>query len=399
MLFMGIDIAKRRHAAMLMDAQGNILIKPFFFNNDRQGINKLLHLLSQHNEPVAIALESTSHYWLAVYEQLQQAGYAVHVFNPIQIRNFRRTDIRKRKNDRLDSTWIAEFLRINIGRISNSHERIHLQLRQLARFRLTLSDTISDAKRRLLALLDMIFPEYETFFSDLFIASSRALLTRALSPQEFAAFDLDDMTDLLRRSSRGYYGREKAEAIQQVARQSIGVSFMVEVGRVQLDCLLAQIAFAEAQIAQVDTKLAELLADLPENHLTSIPGIGLTAAAILLGEIGNVERFDTADQLVAYAGIDPSVFASGEFEGTRAHMSKRGSSYLRRALWLAATMIRIKDPEIRAFYNKKRAEGKHYGTAMGAVCRKLMVRIYTILKQKRPYEIRKTPSESKKLTA
>lgn len=279
-------IAKRHHAAMLMDAQGNILIKPLFFTNDRQGINKLIHQLSQHNEPVAIALESTSHYWLAVYEQLQQAGYAVHVFNPIQIRNFRRTDIRKRKNDRLDSTWIAEFLRINIDRISNSHERIHLQLRQLARFRLTLSDTISDAKRRLLALLDMIFPEYETFFSGLFITSSRALLTRALSPQEFAALDLDEMTNLLRRASRGYCGREKAEEIRQVARQSIGVSFMVEVGRVQLDCLLAQIAFAEAQIAQVDAKLAELLADLPENHLTSIPGIGLTAAAILLGEIG-----------------------------------------------------------------------------------------------------------------
>ena len=399
MLFVGIDIAKRRHAAMLMDEQGNTVVKPFFFNNDREGINKLLGYLQQHDQPIAIALESTSHYWLAVYDQLQKAGYSIHVFNPIQIRNFRRTDIRKRKNDRLDSIWIAEFLRINIGRIGNSHEPIHLQLKQLARFRLTLSDALGDAKRRITALLDMVFPEYEQFFSDLFIASSRALLTRALSPQEFASFDLEEMTQLIKTASRGYYGHKKAEEIQRVARDSIGVSFMVDVGRIQLNCLLAQLDFIEAQIAEVDAKLNQLVNDLPENHLTSIPGIGPTAAAIFLGEIGNVERFDNADQLVAYAGIDPSVFASGEFEGTRAHMSKRGSSYLRRALWLSSTMVRMKDPEIRAFYKKKRAEGKHYGTAMGAVCRKLMVRIYVILKQKRPYEIRQIPSESQQLSA
>ncbi len=399
MLFMGIDIAKRRHAAMLMDEQGKTVVKPFFFNNDREGINKLLDQLGHYQEPVAIALESTSHYWFAVYDQLQQANYSVHVFNPIQIRNFRRTDIRKRKNDRLDSTWIAEFLRINIGRVSTNHDRVHLQLRQLSRFRLTLSDTIGDAKRRILALLDMIFPEYERFFSDIFIASSRALLAKALSPQDFAEFDLDEMTQILRQASRGYYGREKAEEIQQVARESIGVSFMIDVGRVQLNCLLDQLAFTKTQMAEVDAKLAELVAELPENHLTSIPGIGLTIAAIFLGEIGNVERFETADQLVAYAGIDPSVFSSGQFESTRAHMSKRGSSYLRRALWLSATMARVKDPELKAFYQKKRAEGKPYGTAMGAVCRKLVIRVYTILKQKRPYIIRNTPIASAQISA
>jgi transposase len=392
-LYMGIDIAKRSHTAVVLNAKGEVVVKTLAFDNNRAGIDQMLACLAGFELPVEIALESTGHYWLAVYEQLAEAGYRVHVLNPIQIRNFSRSGIRKRKNDRLDAQWIAEYLRVYEGQLDEMYFNTHLQLRRLSRFRLNLSDQIGDAKRRIVGLLDIVFPEYEQFFSDTLIQSSRQMLAKALAPQEFADFDLTELAQLLRRASHGYYGEAKAREIQGIAQQSVGSSFLLQAARVEMDCLLAQLTFFEAQIDTVDAALAELVETVPDTYLTTIPGIGTTAAAIILGEIGDVRRFEAVEQLIAYAGIDPTVYQSGEFEGNQAHMSKRGSPHLRRILWLAATMARIKDPELKAFYRKKRAEGKCYGTAMGAVCRKLLARIYVVLRDKRPYIIREMAAQ------
>jgi transposase len=390
-LYMGIDIAKRSHMAVVLNAKGEVIVRSLAFDNNRAGIDQLLVCLAGLNLPTEIALESTGHYWLAVYEQLTNAGYRVHVLNPIQIRNFSRSGVRKRKNDRLDAQWIAEYLRVYEDQLDEMYFNTHLQLRRLSRFRLSLSDQIGDAKRRIVVLLDIVFPEYEEFFSDTFIQSSRQMLAKALTPQDFADFDLTELAQVLRSASHGYYGEPKAREIQAIAQQSVGASFLRQAARVEMDCLLAQLTFFEAQIATVDAALAELVDALPDTYLTTIPGIGTTAAAIILGEIGDINRFTCVEQLVAYAGIDPTVYQSGQFEGNQAHMSKRGSPHLRRILWLAATMARIKDPELKAFYWKKRAEGKGYGTAMGAVCRKLLARIYVVLREKRPYIIRESP--------
>lgn len=392
-LYVGIDIAKRSHTAVVLDAKGEIVVKSLVFDNDRAGIDQLLACLAGFDLPVEIALESTGHYWLAVYEQLTNAGYRAHVLNPIQIRNFSRIGVRKRKNDRLDAQWIAEYLRVYEAQLDEMYFNTHLQLRRLSRFRLSLSDQIGDTKRRIIVLLDVVFPEYEGFFSDTFIQSSRHLLTKALTPQEFAALDLTELTQLLRRASRGYYDETKAAEIQAVAQRSVGSSFLRQAARVEMDCLLAQLSFFEAQIDSVDAALAELVEALPDTYLTTIPGIGTTAVAIILGEIGDINRFACVEQLIAYAGIDPTVYQSGEFEGSQAHMSKRGSPHLRRILWLAGTMARLKDPELKAFYWKKRAEGKCYGTAMGAICRKLLARIYVVLREKRPYIIRESSAQ------
>lgn len=387
-LYMGIDIAKYRHAAVVLNAQGEVLVKLLEFDNNRAGFNQLLDCLASFDLPVEIALESTSHYWLATYEQLNNAGYRVHVLNPLQVRHFSRSGIRKNKTDRVDAQWIAEYLRVYETQLDEMHFNFYHQLRRLARFRLSLSDQIGDVKRQILAVLDMVFPEYQHFFSDVFNTTSRQLLEQAVVPQDFVAFELSELTQLIGQASRGYYGEAKAREIQTVAQQSIGLSSMAKAARVELDCLLIQLAGFENQVKVVDTALAELVESLPDTYLTTIPGVGSTAAAILLGEIGDIRRFESAEQLIAYAGIDPSVHQSGQFLGSRAHMSKRGSPHLRRILWLAATMARIKDPELNAFYQKKRAEGKSYGTAMGAVCRKLLVRIFVILREKRPYVVR-----------
>jgi transposase len=161
----------------------------------------------------------------------------------------------------------------------------------------------------------------------------------------------------------------------------------VDAVRVQMHCLVQQIDLLPEQVAQLDDALAELMDQIPQ-HITSIPGIGLASGVAILGEIGDVHLFESVDKLVAYAGIDPAVSQTGQFKASEAHMSKRGSPYLRHALWLAATVAVRYDPDLQAFYGAKRKEGKHHGTVIGAVCRKLLARIYIILKDQRPYVIR-----------
>jgi transposase len=388
--YLGIDVAKRQHKAMLLDAAGATLLKPFSVNNDRAGMDSLLHRLAQVHEPLEIGLEATGHYWLALYDQLTQTGYTVHVLNPLQVHAYQRSGIRKRKSDSIDALWIADFIRVGGARETAQPDQlpIYLQLRQLSRFRFSLTDQIGDAKRRILAVLDRVFPEYETLFSDVFIATSRRLLAEAVLPQDFVDFDLHELTRLLVHSSRGRFGQSKAQEIQAVAGRSIGVTLLADAARVELGCLLAQLTFLEQQVSQVDSALEQLMATLPQQHLTTIPGVGAVTATTILGEVGDITRFSSMDKLVAYAGIDPTLYQSGQFQATEAHMSKRGSPHLRLAVWLAASIARQHDPQLKAFYEKKRAEGKSYGTAMGAVCRKLLHRIYVVLRDQRPYVTR-----------
>ncbi|MFC2031309.1 IS110 family transposase [Chloroflexota bacterium] len=192
---------------------------------------------------------------------------------------------------------------------------------------------------------------------------------------------------MLQTASRGRFGQPKAEAIQSAARQSVGVGFLVDAVRVEMHCLLQQIDLLQEQVAQLDAAMAELMEQIPQ-YITSIPGIGLATGAAILGEIGDVHRFDTVDKLVAYAGIDPTVYQTGQFKASEAHMSKRGSPYLRHALWQAASMAIRYNPDLQAYYQAKRKEGKHHGTVIGAICRRLLAHIYVILKEQRPYVIR-----------
>src|SRR6266542_3859806 len=248
-------------------------------------------------------------------------------------------------------------------------------------------DQIGDAKRRSLSILDRVFPEYETLFSDVFIKSSRALLQQATTAAEFADADLAELTAVLKQKSRGRLGAEKAEALQLAAHDSLGITRLGGVASFELRALLDQIALLEHKVAAIEQQIETRLAEIAQ-HVTEIKGISPVMAASLIAEIGDVQRFRRFESLVAYSGIDPSVFASGEFKATETHMSKRGSPHLRRALWLSAITASQSTPDLGEDLQRRLAEGKPWGTAMGAVARKLLSRIYVILRDNRPYEVR-----------
>jgi len=386
MFYCGIDIAKRQHAVALLDEKGQRTQSIFSIANDRAGFDHLIQSLPAM-DAVMIALEATGHYWLALYDVLTQRGYSVVVLNPLQVAAYRRSGVRKVKNDRSDAVWIADFVRIANPSPTRQDLPVLLQLRELSRFRFRLTEQIGDIKRKLLTILDRVFPEYEQLFSSVFLQASRALLEQAVSAQEVAEMDLQELETLLHAASRGRFGREKAQQIQAQARLSVGVGFLADAAQMEMRCLLAQIELLEQQRDQIDAALTTLMSQIPQ-HITSIPGIGPATGSAIVAEIGDISRFDSPEKLIAYAGIDPSVYRAGQFTASEAHMSKRGSPYLRHALWMVASVAIKQDPELQAYYERKREEGKHHGTALGAVCRKLLIRIYIVLKEQRPYTVR-----------
>ncbi len=388
MFYCGIDIAKRQHVVALLDENGQRMQSIFSISNDRAGFDHLIQSLPAM-DAVMIALEATGHYWLALYDVLTQQGYSVAVLDPLQVAAYRRSGVRKVKNDRSDAIWIADFVRIANPSPTRQDLPVHLQLRELSRFRFRLNEQIGDIKRKLLTILDRVFPEYEQLFSSVFLQTSRSLLQQAVSAQEIAEMDLQELETLLHAASRGRFGGEKAQQIHAQAVQSVGVGFLADAAGIEMRCLLAQIELLEQQRDQIDTVLTTLMSQIPQ-HITSIPGIGPATGAAIVAEIGDISRFDSPEKLIAYAGIDPSVYRAGQFTASEAHMSKRGSPYLRHALWLVASVAIKQDPELQAYYERKREEGKHHGTALGAVCRKLLIRIYIVLKEQRPYAVRPT---------
>jgi transposase len=389
MIAVGIDVGKRSHEACFLGADGREVCRPLRFANTAGGVRLLLERLTALDGPATIAMEASGHYWLGLQRCLDQQGLPVRVINPLQTQGLRTAGVRKTKTDQRDALVVADLVRIGRARANYVPDDTILQLRELTRFRWTLMDQIGDAKRRILGVLDRVFPEFADHFSDPFGTSARELLARAASAAEFAALDLDELTTLLQRASRKRFGRDKAKAIQRSAADSLGLATLGAAARLEIQALLAQIRLLEAHVAQVDAAVAKLL-EHRDQHLTTIPGVGAVLAATILAEIGDVGRFPSFRALVAYAGLDPSVFESGQFQGKRQHLSKRGSPYLRRALYLATHSAHLRNPDLDDYLQRKLAEGKPYKAALVATARKLLARIYIVLKEGRPFEVRNT---------
>ena len=209
------------------------------------------------------------------------------MLNPLQTHAYRKTTVRKVKSDRKDAWLIADVVRIGRGRAAYVPDETILQLRELTRFRWGLVDQIGDAKRWLLTILDRVFPEYESLFSDVFLKSSRALLQQATTAAEFAEADLSELSSILKQTSRGKLGQVKAEAVQTAARESLGLTKLGGVAGFELRALLDQIAFLEQQVAATEEQI-ETLSAACEQHVTDIKGIGPVLAASLVAEIGDI---------------------------------------------------------------------------------------------------------------
>ncbi len=387
MIYVGIDIAKKNHEASIIDSNGKLLDKSISFSNSESGSNKLIALLNKFeadSSNVIIGMEATGHYWLSLYSHLLELGFTVYVINPIQSEAFRKMYIRQTKNDSKDSFIIAQIMRFGEFSTTSLADEDIIALRQLSRYRFSLVDECSDWKRKCIALLDQVFPEYSKLFSDTFGVTSRELLSKYPTPEDILSIDTDTLSKLLSEASRGRFGISKASEIQESASNTFGISFAKDAFAFQIKQIIAQINFIEEQLEELENEISTLL-HRTNQVITTITGIGDVVGAVIIGEIGEISRFESASQLVAYAGLDASVKQSGDFVGTQTKISKRGSPYLRRAIWLAATVAAFKDPALSLYYQALRARGKHHLTAIGAVARKMCNIIFAVLTNDKPY--------------
>ena len=365
MYIVGIDIAKRFHEAAIINSSGKIIVKRIRFANSHAGFIKLMDAVRKLDAPAEFGMEATGHYWLPLYAHLRQAGQTVHVINPLQSDALRNMFIRQTKNDTIDALIVAEVIRF--GRYCET---------QVA------PENIVALK--IIALLDQTFPEYEKLFSDTFGKTSVELLANYTTPEEMLAVDSQTLADLLNKTSRGRFGLDKANQIQQTAKNSFGIVLASSSFSLIIRQYLEQLKSFESSISIFDAEIARLMTGF-DTKLETITGIGTTLAAVIFSEIGgDIKKFSSVSKLVAYAGLYPKSRQSGESKA-EGHMSKRGSPYLRRAVWLAATVAAFKDPAISAFYQKKRSEGKEHLTAIGHVCHKILAIIFAVLRDNKPY--------------
>ena len=391
MIIIGIDIGKNKHEATLIDEKGNIIGKSIKFENSTAGFNKLISSINNYNisnDKFVFSMEATGHYWLALFSKLVESDYNVQVINPIQTDACRKFYIRETKNDSKDSFLIAQVTRFNGYSKTTLPDEVMISLKELTRFRTFLVDDISDYKRKATVVLDKIFPEYTQIFSDTFGKTSKEILTKYPLPKDILNEDLESLAKVLSTSSKGRLGYSKAEQLQNLAKESFGIKFATEALVMEIKSIISTIEHLQNQVSKLDEKIAVLLRSLGTT-IETIPGIGPVLGAIIVSEIGDINRFSHASKLVAYAGIDPTVKQSGEFNATKNRMSKRGTPYLRRALWTASVVAAFNDPNLHEYYLKKKDEGKHHGTIIGAIARKLIYRIFTVLKDNVPYQCNK----------
>jgi len=387
-LIIGIDIGKHYHQATVIDETGQILGGSLRFTNTSSGAELLLKRIASVNQeglPLIFGLEATGHYWLALYSYLIEKGYHVVVLNPYQSDAFRKVYLSSVKTDKEDAFLIAEILRFGSSSQTKLAEEKLLALRNLSRFRLTLNQQITDSKRRVITILDQVFPEFESCFSDIFGKTGRSLLKKYPTPEEMEAVSVRKLTNIISKLSKGRFKNEKAQEVITKAKTSFGITLALDSLTLQLKILLETLEFTESQLKIVDDQINPLIDD--GCVLLTLPGVGKTIAASILSEIGDIKRFKTSSQLVSFAGINPTVRQSGNFLGNKNHMSKKGSPYLRLALWQAAITSSRFNPVLKEYYSLKIKEGKNHMTVIGAVARKLTGIIFAMLRDQTAFTV------------
>lgn len=391
MILVGIDVASNKHDIFIMNALGEVFNKHFTIDNTRQGYKKLLEQISLAKEffkdsNVRIGLESTGHYSRNILHFLILEGYDVMFINPLLTNMDRKAfSVRKTKTDSIDAKAICMFL------IRNQNDfkpytllSYHIdELKILVRQRKSLKKQLNQITNQLHAFLDQAFPEYHTVFKNILSNASLTLLSSYASLSELKRVRVNTLSELLKKASKGRHGLAKVEFIKTLIKDSIGID------SASLSLSIKQsvqtIRTIENQIDQINQLLEHHITESKTTLLT-IPGVGIQTGAIILAEIGDINRFKSDDALLAYAGLDPSVYQSGNYEGSF-KISKRGSSILRWAIFQAAKVAVIHDPVFNAYYEKKKSEGKHYLTIIGHVTKKLLRVIRSILKNNSVYTV------------
>ena len=390
MVCVGIDVAKDKHDCFILSSEGEVLADVFTIANNREGFETLLRTIrscSGSTDNIKIGLEATGHYSYNILGFLLEEGMPPFLINPLHTNLYRKSlSLRQTKTDRIDARTIASMLMSDVDLKSYTDTAYHNEeLKSLTRYRFDKVKERAKLKQSISRLVNILFPELETLVPTLHMASVYAMLSEFPSARRITEAHLTHFKAVLSDNSKGRYDRDKALEIRDAARRSIGSTMPAK--SLELQHTIRLIRELDKEIDEIEAAIKGIIDELAPPILT-IRGISYRMGAMILAEIGDFSRFDSPDKLLAYAGLSPSIYESGKFVATGgyAHMEKRGSRYLRYALFNAAKYVCIWEPSFAAYLAKKRAEGKHYNVAISHASKKLVRLIFALQTSGRAYQ-------------
>ena len=375
MVTIGIDIGGRAHvAARCRDGKPTADREVLRISQSRAGFTALDVWLER--QPAAVALvtmESSGHYWMPLASHLGRRDVPVAVVNPLAAKYFAKSRLARTKSDPADARSLAEMAMRDTPPARDP--LAGAELRQAARFAMTLVTEQAKVCQRLVRLVELGFPELGELFDDPTCRTAREVLR--IAPTARAAVRRRTATLANANAGPGHrrLGQARAARLQAAAATSIAVPELDAEVAFEVGLLLDQYDLLERQIEAADRRVAGLLDDETARRLQTIPGVGPAIAATLIAEIGDIGRFDEFDQLLAYAGVHPAERSSGRKGSnpeTSWHMSKAGNAHLRAAAYRMAIVGVQHNPVIAAHYARKRAAGKSKMNALGHCMRKAL---------------------------
>ena len=389
MIYVGIDVAKVKHDCVILGSDGEVLLSKFTFPNNRDGFEELLKQIQSFSSDITqmkVGLEATGHYCYNLLSFLLSRNLTTFVLNPLYTNLYRKgLSLRKTKTDKVDAKTIATMLMSGVVSKPYTYLAYHNEeLKTLTRYRFSMVQERAKRKSSIARLVNILFPELEQLVPSLHTPSAYALLSEFPSASFVAEANIIRLTNLLAKTSKGRYGREKAELIRNTARKSIGSSSSAK--SLELKQTITTIRELSAKIDEINFSIRQMMDDI-NSPILSIPGISYKMGAMIIAEIGDFSNFDSPDKLLAYSGLSPSTYQSGQLVNARAKMEKRGSKYLRYALYNATKFVCNWEPSFGRYLTKKRAEGKHYNVALSHAAKRLVRLIYAMEKSGEPYRL------------
>lgn len=386
MLFIGIDVASKKHDIIIISEHGEVLSDTFTIENSVDGFKKLHTEISFHmeyNDCIHIGLEETGIYSSNIRDFLYSLDFKVYMLNPILTYHSRMAhSLRNTKTDKVDCLAICRYIMHNHMHLKPYISTLYTtsELKSLSRLRLDKLKLISKSKMEFTRLLQITFPEFAKHF-DQHSLWALELFSSYPTPTKIARMHSDTLVKIIKiRGDR----HTAATLIKSLAKATIGNTSVSN--EILIDSIIEDIKHFKKQIDRIDEHLILLMDGF--EFLTSIPGIGNVVGAIILGEVGDINRFQTPAQLLAFAGLDPSIYESGDFKSNKCRISKRGSKYLRTAIFTAtrvACVGKTRDNQFRRKYDRKMAEGKHHNSAICNVSKNMVNTVFALLKTKETF--------------
>ena len=387
MIYVGIDVSKDKHDCFITNSDGEVLFNVFTIQNNKKGFEDLYHRIESVAEnltKVKVGLEATGHYSYNILGFLLDKGLTTFVINPLHTSLYRKSlSLRKTKTDKIDARTIAMMLMSDVNLKSYSDTSYHNEeLKSLTRYRFNKIQERAKLKTSISRLVNILFPELEKLVSTLHLTSIYKLLKEYPSASLIANTHLTKLTTLLHDASKGRYGKDIAMTLREAAKTSIGSKMPAK--SLELKHTIKLIQELDSEISEIESEI-KIIMDNINSPILSIPGISYRMGAMIIAEIGDFGRFSSPDKILAYAGLAPSTYQSGQLESSYSHMEKRGSRYLRYALMNATKFVCRWDPTFATYLEKKRAEGKHYNVAISHAAKKLVRVIYHLEKENQLY--------------